>query len=57
MLIRNTENYLERADERIAYADKVEAIRERNKLCWLVIKTNVAIISILCIVYAIYLQF
>lgn len=55
--IRDIENHLERADARFERDAKIEAIEQKNRLWRLVIKLNVGIISILCAVYAIYLQF
>jgi len=57
MRIKDIENHLERSDTRFERLVKIEAIRDRDRLIELVIKTNVVIISILCIVYAIYSQF
>ena len=57
MTSKDFENHLERGDARIARIARDEAARERNRLIGIVIKTNVAIISILCAVYAIYMQF
>ncbi len=57
MPIRDIENHLARFDATFEQNAKIEAIRERNELCQTVIKINVGIISILCAVYAIYMQF
>ena len=57
MPIREIEKPLERCDVRIKRTELIEVLRERNQLIYLVIKANVAIISILCAVYAVYMQF
>lgn len=57
MRLRGIENHLERSDARIERARKMEAARARDRLIRLVIKLNVGIVSILCAVYAVYVQF
>ncbi len=57
MRLIDIENHLERSDARSVRTARIEAVRERNRLIRMVIKTNVAIISILCAVYAVYMQF
>ena len=51
------ENHLERSDARSVRAAQIKAIQERNRLVRILIKTNVGIVSILCAVYAVYIQF
>ncbi len=55
--IKDIENHLECFEARCEREAKIEAIRERYELYRLVIKLNVGIISILCAVYAVYMQF
>lgn len=55
--LKDIENHLERSDARFKLNAEIEATQERNRLCQLVIKLNVGIISILCAVYAVYMQF
>ncbi len=55
--LKDIENHLERSDARFERNAKIEAIRERNRICKLVVKLNVGIAAILCAVYAIYIQF
>ncbi len=55
--IKDIENHLERYDARFEGNAKIEAIRQKNRLWLIVIKLNVGIISILCAVYAVYMQF
>lgn len=57
MPIRDIENHLERCDARIRRAELLEAASRRDDLIERVVYANVAIISILCAVYAIYSQF
>ena len=62
MLIRSTtitdiENHIERFDAMLARDARIEAIRAKHDLYRIVIKLNVGIISILCAVYAVYVQF
>ncbi len=55
--IKDIENPLERFDAQFERMRKIEAIREKNRLRQTVIKLNVGIISILCALYAVYVQF
>ena len=57
MPIRDIPTRLERADARIERFERIEAVRERNRLIWRVIKMNVGIIALLCALYAIAAQF
>ncbi len=50
-------NHLERSDAGFERDAEIEAIREKRRLYQIVIKLNVGIISILCAVYAVYMQF
>ncbi len=55
--LKDIENHLERSDAGFEWGANIEAIQERRKLYRIVIKLNVGIISILCAVYAVYMQF
>lgn len=55
--IKDIENHLERCEAMCEQNARSEAVRERNRLCLIVVKINVGIISILCAVYAVYMQF
>jgi len=55
--LKDIENHLERYEARCKRDAEIEAIRRRNDLYRIVIKLNVGIISILCAVYAVYMQF
>ncbi len=51
------ENHAQHIAARIERDAKIEAMWERRKLYLIVIKLNVGIISILCAVYAVFMQF
>ncbi len=55
--LKDIENHLERFDAGCERDTLIEAIREKKRLYQIVIKLNVGIISILCAVYAVYMQF
>ena len=55
--IKDIEDHLERYEARCKRDTEIEAIEARHQLYRIVIRLNVAIISILCAVYAIYMQF
>jgi hypothetical protein len=55
--LKDIENHLERFEARYERLAKIEAIRQKNRLWQIVIRLNVGIISILCAVYAVYMQF
>ena len=57
MPIRDIENHLERCDARIRRVELIEAVSRRDDIIERVIYANVAVVSILCAVYAIYSQF
>ena len=54
--IKEIENNLELFEARCERNAKIEAIRQRNRIWRIVIRLNVGIISILCTVYAVYMQ-
>jgi hypothetical protein len=55
--IKDIENHLERADAMYDRFIKIEAVEEKRKARERILKIGVGIASILCALYAVYLQF